>query len=318
MRHIVSGLLSVTGAAMMVLLMPSPAALAWGPEAHRTIALIADHVLESSAPAARAKLRDILATDKGEDHLTADDIASEATWADVLREKSPEARSATSPWHLVQMKADSPDLAAACDGRPPLPAGYPASHGPRANCVVDKIEQFERELQNPATSPNERLAAVQFLLNLVGDVSDPLDAIDHGDRGGECVAVQIGSHPPARLATLWEDTVVRDVVGPSPSSGAARILASTPAAEAQKWAAGTPAEWAQDSYQVAKSVLYSFAAEKPAGQYRFPERRGETGCASVPLYRVGSDYETKALAAAKTQLAKAGTRLARVLAENLK
>ena len=110
-------------------------------------------------------------------------------------------------------KPDSPDLAAACYGRKPLPAGYPASRGPQDNCVVDKLMQFEAELKNPETSQCQRLAALQFVLNLVGDLSDPLNAIDRGDQGGHCIAVQIGSKPPVRLSTYWEETLVREVVG---------------------------------------------------------------------------------------------------------
>ena len=67
----------------------------------------------------------------------------------------------------------------------------------RDNCSVDKIEQFSAELKNPETSQGERLAATRFLLNLVGDLHDPLNAIDRGDRGGECIALQIGSKASA-------------------------------------------------------------------------------------------------------------------------
>src|SRR5438046_1412927 len=128
---------AVIGVAYAALLLPVRQAHAWGPDAHRIIALIAD--------------------------------------------KGQEARIAGSNWHAVPLRADSPELAAACYGRPPLPSGYPASRGPRNNCVVDNIEQFQKELQNPDTMPCERLAALQFLLNLVGDVTDPLLASDKGD-----------------------------------------------------------------------------------------------------------------------------------------
>src|SRR5690348_3166473 len=77
-------------AALLMLLASAPAGLAWGPDAHRTVALIADRVLQQGDPAIRGKLIALLASDKG-NRLTRTDIASEATWADVLREKSPEA-----------------------------------------------------------------------------------------------------------------------------------------------------------------------------------------------------------------------------------
>lgn len=314
----VIGLAIFVGAAALVLLAPVRASLAWGPQGHRVVALIADRLLQQSDAGARAKLHGVLATDKG-DHLTKTDIASEAVWADVLREKSPEARTATTAWHSARLKADNPDLAAACFGRKPLPEGYPASHGPQDNCSADKIEQFAKELRNPETSPHERLAALQFLLNLMGDLHDPLHAIDHADQGGECVALQIGSRPPVRLSTYWQDTLVAEVAGPDAAKGAARIMGSVPAAESAKWAAGDPEAWARETYEIAKTAAYSFAAEQPAGKHSFPLRKGQSeACAAVPLYRVGTEYETKALAAVKEQLAKAGVRLARVLRDSLK
>jgi hypothetical protein len=312
------GPVGAAAAALAALLLPLRASLAWGPEGHRAIALLADHYLQQSDPGVRAKILAILATDKGS-RLTKNDIASEALWADVLREKSEEARSATGAWHSTRFKPDNPDLARACFGRTPLPAGYPASHGPRDNCSIDKIEQFASELKDPGTSPGERLAALQFLLNLVGDLNDPLLAIDRGDQGGECVALQIGSTAPVRLSSYWQETLVGEVIGPDPAKGAARIAASVPAAEAQKWADGNPEAWARETFEVAKTVTYSFAASQPEGKQSFPPRPGQTeSCAAADLYRVAPDYETKALAAVRQQLAKAGLRLARVLRDSLK
>jgi hypothetical protein len=308
------------GAAVMfaALLLPMRASLAWGPGAHRVIALIADRVLQQTDPGARAKVLALLATDK-EDRLAKPDIASQATWADLLRDKSEEARIATTAWHSTRLNPDHPDLGTACFGRKPLPDGYPASHGPRDNCSVDKIEQFESELKNPETSPGEKLAALRFLLSLVGDLHDPLHAIDRADQGGECIALQIGSKPPVRLSTYWEDTLPGEVAGPDPAKGAARIAASLPAAESQKWAEGNPEAWAQETYEVAKTVTYSFAAGQPEGKHSFPGKKGQTEtCPSVDIYRVGPDYETKALDAVKQQFAKAGVRLAFMLRDGFK
>ena len=93
-----------------VLLMAPATTFAWGPEAHRAIALVADRVLQQSGAATRAKVQALLAADK-DNRLTKSDIASEATWADVLRDKSQEARLGTSAWHAARFKPDNPDLA---------------------------------------------------------------------------------------------------------------------------------------------------------------------------------------------------------------
>ena len=311
-----SGVAAIGGVALVAMLLPGRAALAWGPEGHRVIALLADRLLQQSDQAAQAKLAALLATDKG-NKLTKNDIAGEAVWADVLREKSEEARDATSAWHSTRLNRDNPDPAAACFGHKPLPEGYPASHGPRDNCSVDKIVQFTAELKNPETTPFERLAAVQFLLNLVGDLHDPLHAIDAGDQGGNCTALQIPGKPPVRLAAYWDTTLVSQVVGPDPARGASRLLAGIAPSDAKTWGAGDPAAWARESYDVAKGVAYGFG-EQPASKANPPAGKGENpSCTSVALYNIGADYEAKALAAVKTQIEKAGVRLARVLRDGL-
>jgi hypothetical protein len=301
-----------------IALLPARAAVAWGPEGHRVVALIADRLLQQSDPEVRAKVQALLAGDK-DNRLTKSDIASEATWADVLRDKSPEARLGTSAWHAVRFKPDNPDIAAACFGRKPLPSGYPASRGPQDNCVVDKLAQFQAELKNPETSQFQRLAALQFVLNLAGEVNDPLNTIDRGDQGGQCTVVQIGPQPPLRLSSYWDEKLVRQVVGANFAQAAVRLAAEIPPAEARSWAEGTPETWARESFEIAKSVAYGFGAEPAAGQFQFPARKGQAEpCQSLALYRVGPEYEEKAFAAVKMQLAKAGVRLARLLRDGFK
>jgi len=304
--------------ALTLILGPRPGE-AWGPEGHRVIALFADHVLQQSDAPVRAKVLALLAADKG-NSWTKTDIASEATWADVLREKSEEARTATTEWHHVRLKADNPDLKHDCFGREPLPAGVPASHGPQDDCAVDKIEQFAKELREPATSEGERLSALKFLLNLVGDIHEPLYAIDEGDHGGLCTALVSGtSKTPVRLVSYWDDTLVGEVAGKDPGKGAVQVASGIDAAQVQNWASGTPAEWAQESYEIAKSTAYAVTPDASGSKYQFPGRKGEKdSCGPVTLAHADTAYETKALAAAKQQLAKAGVRLALVLRDNLK
>jgi len=121
-----------------------------------------------------------------------------------------------------------------------------------------------------------------------------------------------------RLSTYWQETLVGEVVGPDAAKGAQRLVASVPAAEAAKWPAGGPEEWAKESWEVAKSAVYAFGPEPPVKQ-ALPPRKGQPElCPSIDLYKVGPDYETKALAAVRTQLLKAGIRLAAVLRDGFK
>jgi hypothetical protein len=303
----------------IALMAPPREARAWGAEAHQIIALLADRLLQEGDPQVQKKVADILATDKS-NTWTKTDIGGEATWADALRERSPEGRVATSKWHYVKLDPDNPDLTKACFGRPALPHMAPASHGLQDDCIVDKIEQFVKELRDPATFPGERLMALQFLLNLVGDLHDPLYAIERNDQSGNCVALLLpGAKDPVRLSGYWDDVLVAETQGRDPAKAAGEILAGLTAANIQKWSGGTPAEWAQESHAVAKSVVYSFVKEPPEGKYAFPSRKGEKdACGAVPVYRVDAGYRDRGDAAVKDQLAKAGVRLAFLLRDGLR
>jgi len=305
--------------AAVALVWQPAAGWAWGGEGHRIIALVANQLLQTQNTALQKKVADILATDKSND-WTKTDIASEATWADALREKSPEGRAATSKWHYVKLDAGNPDLKKACFGRSPLPPLVPASHAPQDNCIIDKIDQFTKELREPSTSGSERLMALQFLLNLVGDVNDPLYAIEHNDQSGRCIAVlPPGAKTPVLLSNYWEDSLVAEAVGKDPAKAAGQIASNLTPAEIQKWSDGTAEEWALESYNLAKAILYSFPADAGSNKYTLPAPKGEKDpCGPVPLYRLDAGYRDRAIAVAKEQLAKAGVRLAFLLRETLK
>jgi hypothetical protein len=292
---------------------------AWGGEAHRIVALVAERLLQIQDSPAQNKIAEILATDKSND-WTKTDIASEATWADALREKSAEGRIASSKWHYVKLAPDDPELQKACYGRPALETLRPASHGPQDDCIVDKIEQFAKELRDPGTSGSERLMALQFLLNLVGDIHDPLYAIEHNDQAGYCVAVlPPGAKAPIRLDAYWDDVLVAEAEGKDPAKAAEQITASLSAAEVRKWSGGTPEEWAQESFNMAKAVVYNFSAAA-TGKFAFPAPKGQKEeCGGpVALYHLDKAYQDRATTAIKEQLAKAGVRLAGLLRDNLR
>ena len=305
-----------------ILLMTPAESRAWSTEGHMIVALVADRLLQAQGGSTKTKIAELLASDKS-NSWTKTDIAGEATWADALREKSPEGRAATTKWHYVKLGLANPDLTKACFGKPALPEMAPASHGLQDDCIVDKIEEFAKELRDPDTLPGERLMALQFLLNFVGDIHDPLYTIEHNDQEGRCVALMPpGANTPVRLSTYWDDTLVVEAEGKDPAKAADQIVASLTPADIRKWSGGTPADWAQESYNVAKEIVYSYAKDAAQGavgsKYAFPMRKGETDpCGPVPLYPVDAAYRDRAIAAVKEQLAKAGVRLVFLLRENL-
>lgn len=280
--------LTIQAALAASLLATSPA-FAWGDLGHEVTGLIAYQRL---TPTAKAKVDQLLAADH--DGLTGPDFASRATWADKYRN----AHRETAAWHFVDIEIDHPDLSAACFGFPAIAAGKPASQGPAQDCVVDKINEFAAELHNPATPAAERLMALKFLVHFVGDLHQPLHASDHGDRGGNCIALNPPIGPSTNLHAYW-DTAAVEALGTSAPAIAASLNARITASDAKAWAAGDPKAWATETFKVSQKDAYNLPA-KPT-------------CNAPGSVALPAAYQQAAKADAAVQLEKAGVRIASVL-----
>jgi hypothetical protein len=274
-------------ALLLALYAPAPA-YAWGNEGHEAIALIARSYL---TPAALARVDAILASDS--DTLAASDMAARATWADVWRG----SHRFTASWHFADIELEDGSLDAACFGFPPRQGV--ASEGPAQDCVVAKIEQFTRELRDPATSDAERRLALKFVLHFVGDVHQPLHAADHQDRGGNCVRITLGGTRTVNLHSYW-DTVVVGEIAPDAETLATTLRKKITPAQVATWGTGAPRDWARESFAAAKSAAYMLGS--PAGCDR--------DTAPIPL---PNGYDARARAVAAVQIERAGVRLARLL-----
>lgn len=284
-------------AALLAITALPTSARAWGDEGHEIIALVADALL---TPTAHKQIAELLAHD--EDPLSDHDIAAEATWADHLRDSNADgARSRTRQWHFVDIELQHPSLAEACFAHPALPPGTPASRGPAAACIVDKIDQFTAELAARDTAPDERLLALKFLLHFVGDVHQPLHASDDFDRGGNDERVSAEGFRAGTLHHFWDTEFVR-MLGTDPALVAKALLASLTPADRRRWAAGLPSDWALESFEIAKRDAYGLLPRQT--------RRG--------TYRLETPYIDAAVSDTRTQLTKAGVRLAFLLNRTLR
>jgi hypothetical protein len=120
----------------------------------------------------------------------------------------------------------------------------------------------------------------------------PLHAADRHDKGGNGFAVFEGRRR-SNLHRVWDQDVV-EALGPDAMTVAADIEANLSPQDKAKIMAGTPADWANESYQVAEREIYA----------RLP------GSGPVRLPR---DYTSRERAAVRQQLLRAGLRLAATL-----
>ncbi len=257
--------------ALAVLLAPTGRALAWGSEGHRIVADIAEQYLD---PETARQVRELLAIEN------ATTLAEVSTWADEIRRQRPE----TAPWHFVNIPIHPPAG---------TPAAYVAARDcPRSDCVVAAIERFEGVLRDKTAPPRQRLEALKFVVHFVGDIHQPLHAADDGDRGGNDVHVEFMGRS-TNLHAVWDSGILAAARIGDERAYALSLARSITPAEVDIWRAGTPADWANDSYGIASHLIYG---EFPHGPGALP-----------------ASYEQAALLVVGAQLEKAGVRLAAAL-----
>jgi hypothetical protein len=243
-------------------------ALAWGPEGHSLVARIAEAQL---TPAARARVAEILGPK--------DTLASISSWADQVRRQ----RSATGPWHYVDIPIGQPRMDRARDCA-------------KNDCVVAQIELEEAALRNPATPAADRREALLFLVHFIGDLHQPLHSSDNKDKGGNDVHV-VFLDRPGNLHGFWDSAVLSRM---GKEDDLFPVLLKEAEKNARKWSKGTPEKWSNEAHKVAQRVVYGMLP-KP----------GAAG-ANIPL---GENYEKAAEPVVRVQIERAGDRLARALNE---
>ena len=245
-------------------------AMGWGREGHHLAARIAEAEL---TPAARSRVAEILGPGQS--------LVSVSGWADEVRRTRPE----TVPWHYIDIPIDRPrlDLERDC---------------PHRDCVVAKIEDFQRVLGDLAATPEKRREALMFLSHFVEDLHQPLHGADNKDRGGNELRVQFGDRQ-TNLHTLW-DGLLLSRMGTEEQLLPALLRES--AHHAGKWSKGTVEEWAEQSHKAAQKVVYGKLPHAPP--------------TASPV--IDSQYEQAADGVIREQIERAGARLARLLNETLR
>jgi hypothetical protein len=245
-------------------------AFGWGPEGHSLVARIAETQL---TPAAKARVLEILGPSRT--------IASVASWADEIRP----TRRETSAWHFV----DIPITHAHFD---------PERDCAKGDCVISVISRFRGVLRDPATTPEARLEALEFLIHFVGDMHQPLHSSNNEDRGGNSVRVEFHDRQ-SNLHSLWDSGMLGRL---APENDLFPALSQEAAKKRKKWAKGTVTEWAEESHKAGRKIVYGKLPKAAAGQ---------------PV-TIDARYEAASLPVLREQLERAGVRLAWVLNSDLR
>jgi hypothetical protein len=207
----------LVGAAILML---ASFTFAWDDVGHRTMAYIA---WQQMTPAARESVIKILRSAPEDSDISAYYLGGPepeetkkleyfmlmATWADIVRERSLEARNKKyhhSTWHYddtfwkqVNGKAEilpSPD---------------------EGGVAVDKLIDFDKVLRNASASDKDKAVAIAWVEHLVGDIHQPLhtsarvtDREPKGDQGGNLFLLTPEGTPREKQMNLhwyWDSIV---------------------------------------------------------------------------------------------------------------
>jgi hypothetical protein len=220
---------------------------AWGGQGHRLVGLVAATRL---TPAARQQVARLL------DGQTLADVSS---WADTFTSEQVQ----TSYWHYLNIppEASGYDRDRDCPKQPGTKAG---SRGDRwRDCVVDRIAYWEERLGDSKLDRADRATALKYIVHFIGDLHQPFHALGVG-RGGNDIEVRVfgqadcGNDParpsPCNLHSVWDSRLIarrnlddRQYVEVLQKLIVDKRFGSQPP--------GTPAQWAEQSFKLAKEAL---------------------------------------------------------------
>jgi len=269
----------VFGFAFAVLFPQAVDVSAWGAEGHHIVARLAWALM---TPAARDEVTTVLGGGPGDEDV----FIAAATWADEVRSSRPE----TYNWHFVDIPVSEAHFDAGRDCKPTE----------RGDCVIAEIARARTELTDPSRPAALKAESLKFLIHCVGDLHQPLHAVDDHDRGGNDVRVApLGGEPgrASNLHAVWDTGLISVSTEPE-AARAARLLDDLSAHPVDVGL--DVVKWAEESHDVAVRVTYHYSAFSSSGPPPEP-------------ITLDASYRAAAIAAIDLQLERGGARLGALL-----
>ena len=273
-------------------------ALAWWETGHQTVGRLA---LAHLTPAARIRLARIFDLPENSPGLE-DAVVRASIWADDTKNDTK-----TGEWHYIDLalQDERTDFSLRCKNN---------------DCITARIRIFAQQLSTrSADSKWSQLDAVRFLLHFVGDVHQPLHAVSDADLGGNCELLESPIGTVKNLHALWDGGIVNamDVDDKTLAAQLEAEIKKFGPSELSEMAGGNADDWAWESHELALKNVYG-RLHIPTEPVEFPAR-----CSDAPgeirdfKPQIDSLYIDDMKPIVRSQLMKAGLRLARLLNESL-
>jgi len=248
------------GVAGIAIVMAAPSLGAWGGQGHRLVGLIA---AERLTPIAKQNVAWL---------LDGQSLAEVSSWADTIRSDQQQ----TYGWHFLNI----PPGASGYDRDRDCPRAAGVAAGSRADrwrdCAVDRILFWEQRLADGTLDRADRATALKFIVHFIGDLHQPFHTLGVG-RGGNDVTVRVdgeancaedGQKPfPCNLHSVWDGRLIarRDLDDRAYVAQLQKLIVDK---RLGAQAPGTPVQWAEQSFRLAKEALVKPGANIDEGYYR--------------------------------------------------
>ena len=177
-------------------------------------------------------------------------FAKAATWPDEIRRgNSPYDHPG---WHYIDYPLEPPNY--------PFIAGL----APEDN-IIFGLNQSEQTVRDPASTPEQKAAALSWIIHLVGDIHQPLHAAElvtpayplpEGDRGGNKFFVSVGGNS-INLHAFWDRLPGQFFSPPYAADAAGRLEREFPRSALPELSKpGGPVEWSLESRTLAIDKAY--------------------------------------------------------------
>jgi len=272
------------GITVAIVISTAASAWAWGNQGHQIVCEIAFQ--EMSRPA-RDALKRIIAED--DDYRM---FAEACTWPDRPPRKRGSEHFINVPRTFTRIQNT------ACVGVP--------------TCLFSAIKKDSDTLKDTHASTKARLEALKYLGHWVGDIHQPLHVSYADDRGGN--SIDGDGECDTSLHSTWDTCMVAARLGTGDVRAIAeKLRMKVSDADRTKWTKAKPAEWANESYQIAISSAAAYCV-KVDTTCRY-EANNEELDHGEPRKSVTVDqaYIDANGPTVEAQLTKAGVRLGRLL-----
>ncbi len=234
------------------MLAPALALHGWGREGHR---IIGDIAQERLTEVTKRNVQSLIGNNT---------LASVSNWADEIRRE----RDETYDWHFVDIPQNAQGFSDARDCYRPEDR-HRGAKDDHQNCVVDRIVYFKRVLGDKNAPREDRIEALKFVVHFVGDIHQPFHAIGEAKGGNGVHVTEFGSGRCGRyecnLHSAWDTGLIRHTgLGEEAYVEHLDRLIS----EEHLRASGNPADWANESFALAKAAWVDDGGSVDEDYYR--------------------------------------------------